>query len=308
MLTPDSTINQILNNSATATLVHDFDLGRDAAPAREAFPLAEINEVLDDVICPLCQSLHGKIMARNSAAYEEFKRPSHINCRRIMVFIGKDEVDLDGEPMTPDFERPPQELLDKHGHFHIDPDKYAQLRIPSRPEARDFIFARGAAGEPGRLLWRPGLSLEALRATLADMAQIAAGSGLPAAEAASAYAGLTYHAACEASYDDFAREFAAHANDWPEVVGDLGDVQYASIPIHAAGDPDTWVATYMEGRSERVALYHPSLPATTRRQGLPDVLVEYDPNAGRVVSVRRIEGGPSQLTDRPGFTALRGGW
>lgn len=169
MRQPEDQITYMLDATANVTVTSNYGLGRDAAMPADEFPLAEISETLDERVCQLCSMLDGQIVRRDSPEYDEFRWPSHINCRRIMIYIGKDEIDIDGEPMQPTFVRPDDDIIAKHGHFHVDPNKYAELRIPSRPEGRDFIFVRGPEGEPGALLWTEGLSDDAIRQTMIDM-------------------------------------------------------------------------------------------------------------------------------------------
>lgn len=169
MREPDDQITYMLEATANVTVTSAHGLGRDAAMPEGEFPLAEISESLDDQTCQLCRMLDGQIVRRDSPEYDEFRWPSHINCRRIMIYIGKDEIGLDGQPVQPAFVRPDDDIIAKHGHFHVDPNKYRELRIPSRPEGRDFIFSPGPKGEPGALLWAPGLSWNGLKSTLLDM-------------------------------------------------------------------------------------------------------------------------------------------
>lgn len=176
MREPEDQITYMLQATASVTVTNNYGLGRDASMPVDQFPLAEISESLDDRVCSLCAHLDGMIIDRNTPSYDEYRWPSHINCRRIMVYIGKDEIDIDGQPMRPNFQAPPRELLEKHGHFHIDPDKYAELRMPARPEGRDFVFSPGQDGQPGALLWMPGLSDQAIKRTIRDMLEA---GGLP---------------------------------------------------------------------------------------------------------------------------------
>ena len=157
MNTIASQIDLILQGTASVTVTSLYGLGREAAMPAEEYPLAQINETLDERTCPLCQYLDGMVVAKSSPDYERYRYPSHINCRRIMVDIHRDEVDETGNPTQPDFKPPDEALLKRYGHFTLDPNKYAELRIPSRPEGRDFIFLRGPAGEPGQLIWLDGL-------------------------------------------------------------------------------------------------------------------------------------------------------
>lgn len=132
-------INEILTLTAQITIQELENAGRvDALPADE-YPNMEIVEEIDDTTCDLCLDMDGQIISRDHPDFDEVQAPAHINCRRIMVGIGRDEVGPDDKDIEPDYERPAQELIDKHGHFMIDKEKYAQLRIPGQPEGRDFV-------------------------------------------------------------------------------------------------------------------------------------------------------------------------
>jgi len=112
--------------------------GVDAAPADE-YPNFEIIEVLDEDSCDLCREMDGMIISRDDPDFELVKDPAHINCRRSLAAVSKDEIGPDGNPLEPDYERPSQEMIDEFGHFMRVPGKYAPLRVPAQPEGRDFV-------------------------------------------------------------------------------------------------------------------------------------------------------------------------
>ena len=149
-------INDILRVTAQITIQELENAGRvDALPADD-YPLMEVVEEIDDATCDLCLDMDGMIISRDHPDFDEVQRPAHINCRRIVVGIGRDEVGPDDKDIEPDYERPAQELIDKHGHFMVD-QKYAQLRVPGQPEGRDFV-ARMFVADKGerhlRIDWR----------------------------------------------------------------------------------------------------------------------------------------------------------
>jgi hypothetical protein len=159
------------------TVTELYNEGRaSAASDRGAYPLAQISERMDERTCPLCQAVDGLILRTDSPEYAEWRQPSHINCRRIMEYIGRDE------PAAPDFQRPDQELIRKHGHYHLDPDKHAELRIPAEPSGRHFVLRwlrREGTGEAARALdWAPWWS----QVSEADRALVLRARVAPAAE------------------------------------------------------------------------------------------------------------------------------
>jgi hypothetical protein len=117
----------------------------------------EIVEEIDDASCDLCMEIDGIIISRQDPDYDEARNPAHINCRRILVGVGAGEVGPDGNPVQPSYERPSESLIEKHGHFMVNRERYAPLRIPAQPEGRDFI-ARPTVDKHGntrlRLDWR----------------------------------------------------------------------------------------------------------------------------------------------------------
>jgi hypothetical protein len=124
--------------TAAATYTEITNLAEDLALPQGEYPLAQIIETLDENICPLCQHLHGKIIQRGTPEWEEYRLPSHINCRRAFAYINQE----DAADNPPDFEPPPPSLLQKHGHFHADPRRYEPLRAPAYADRRHFIVRR----------------------------------------------------------------------------------------------------------------------------------------------------------------------
>ncbi|NUP99348.1 MAG: hypothetical protein HUU35_05775 [Armatimonadetes bacterium] len=110
--------------------------------------------------CPLCVALDGKVFRANSEAARRFTPPLHINCDCIWVEVGDDEEGAE-DWFTPGDEEALAELVEQHGHFVSQPEKYTALRIPAGPSGRDFTLRRGKAGEPGRVEWtRPRYQLD----------------------------------------------------------------------------------------------------------------------------------------------------
>ena len=311
MPTPQAQITESLAGAANATVTQLYGLGRDAEAPADEFPLAQIIERLDlPNVCPLCASVHGMIVDRKSAAFAEFRWPSHINCRRTIVYIGKDEVDETGEPTKPDFQRPHQDIINQHGHFHVDPGKYAELRIPSRPEGRDFIFVRGLQGRPGHLLWRDALSKEAIQATLTDMYKVIEGAELTELAMGERCAALVRHASEAASYENFDDDLDRHRADWLDDSGlFLEDMDYAALPWFLAAHPDTWVCSFLEGGAARIGLFSPRLALPHLENSVHNIAAVYTPRAGRLQQVgMRAAKGPDYFRNQDGFKPIRGNW
>ena len=151
------TINELLRITGSITVQQMENEGRvDAAPLDD-YDLFEIVESITDASCDLCIEMDGMRISRDDPDFEIIKDPAHINCFRLLEAIGRDEVGPDDKPIEPDYERPSDELIDKHGHFMRFPEKYEALKVPAQPEGRDFI-AKPYVGEDGKqhvmLHWR----------------------------------------------------------------------------------------------------------------------------------------------------------
>lgn len=300
MLTPRDQLKLSLAGTASVQVTHLYGLGRDAVSAADPseFPFAQIIEVLDDRICNLCRTLHGLILAKTDPRYHEYKYPSHVRCRRIMVDIGKDEKDDDGSPLKPNFVDPPRELLEKHGHFHINPDKYSALRIPVRPEGADFIYAPGKVGEPHRLIWRQGLSDEARRATISDML----GEITRDPETLSLSANLLRQLALWASEEaDFANLAVAlsHRDDWPQLPDDMG---FTELAYRLSASTDTAVCALVDEGRFRIGYWRATVPMPGFE--CEDVALLFDPYTGQIIELRRRS--KRWFTSHTGFINIEG--
>jgi len=97
---------------------------------------------LETRTCALCRYLDGKVFEAKSAPWNP---PAHINCDCIWIAVEDDEVgDVDAfDPADPAL----ADLVDSHGHFLTNPEKYQPLRIPSAPGGRDFVAVRKKVGD-----------------------------------------------------------------------------------------------------------------------------------------------------------------
>lgn len=130
-----------LTMTAEVTVTDMTNLGEELTLDPDEYPLAQIVETLDTRTCPLCEFLNGKIIRRGTPEWAEYSRPSHINCRRRFVYWHKD-TRVGGQPLRPTFVQPPRDLIRKHGHFHLDPQRYEPLRVPALADRRQFVFKR----------------------------------------------------------------------------------------------------------------------------------------------------------------------
>jgi len=97
--------------------------------------------------CPLCAYLDGRIVPIELA--DQIAIPSHINCDCIWSEVGDAEVGsftlLDTD--SPEYQR----LVQLHGHFQTEPDKYAILSVPASPAGVDFTFRRRKDPQTGEV-------------------------------------------------------------------------------------------------------------------------------------------------------------
>jgi len=73
------------------------------------------------------------------------------NCRHVYVYYAADEPQAQE---VGEFEPPPEEIVDRHGHFVSKPQKYRDLRVPATPEGRDFIVRRVKDPRTGEIVTR----------------------------------------------------------------------------------------------------------------------------------------------------------
>jgi len=304
MLTPPQQLKQSLSGTSSVLVTHLYGLGREAIGMAdiEEWPLAQIVETLDERTCPLCRSLHGMILSKTDPRYHQYKYPSHIGCRRIMVDIGKGEKNDDGTPLTPDFKDPAQELIERYGHFHVDPNKYGALRIPSRPEGCDFIYSRDKATGRYGLVWRPGLSDEARRATIQDMLGEILRDPETLAKSSHLLRQLGMWAAEEADYAAINEVFALARESWPALPQ---DIQLAELAYRLTQYPDTAVCLIEQLGAIRVALWRSEVPMPGNVSA-QDVALLLNPVTGQLIDLRAR---PREwFTRQPGFVPISGPW
>lgn len=151
-----ATLNRSLEATASIATAELYNEGKSAANDPEQFPYARISEHLDGRTCNLCRHVDGKVLPVGSREYGEYRAPSHINCRRILAYIHKDET---GRKDLLEYDPPGEELIRRHGHYHLDPKKHAALRIPAEPAGRNVVVRRVRNLETGRvetrLDWAP---------------------------------------------------------------------------------------------------------------------------------------------------------
>lgn len=147
-------LQKSLQATATITVAELHNEGMAAANNPQEWPFAQISEILDHRTCPLCRRVDGMILRVGTPEYAKWRAPSHINCRRTLIYISREEQNV-----RVDFEEPDAELIRKHGHYHVNPEKHAELRIPAEPAGRHVVVRRVKNLETGeigtRLDWAP---------------------------------------------------------------------------------------------------------------------------------------------------------
>ena len=314
-----SAVNNLLSGTTGALTARLYEIGKDAATDAAEWPLAQIIEHLDKRICDLCRHVNGRIVRKGTAEHARWRLPSHINCRRIMVDIHKDEVDNEGNPTQPDLTEPPagvskeawQKIIGQHGHFLNDPLKYKALRLPARPTGRDFIFARGAEGQPGQLIFARLLPDAILRQTLEQVS-------MPIIEAATngevflpgdgnILTQCARQSANRQWYDHLETDVAHHRADWGAEKM-LSPQEYKQLSGEVL-DSDPWVAA-LNYQSEKygevpaVVFHAPSV--TVGKTQLQDVSLIWDADRATIWHPGRLQ--LDDLTSEPGFRPLSGDW
>ena len=301
MLTPTATLNRLLETTASVQVTDLYGLGRDAVDKADMaeFPNAQCLETLDGKTCPLCRRVHGMIVARTDPRYRQYIHPSHIHCRRIWVFIGAQEKGDDGKPLKPNWVDPDPELVKKHGHFHVDPNKYAPLRIPSRPEGRDFIFTVGKDGQR-KLIWRPGLSAAARRATINDMMSLMLTDPKALSLSGPLLQLLMQWSAEEVDFKDLAGALAFRG-DWPELQTDF---DFVALAYRLSVSEGCEVAAFeLPSGAVRIALYNAGV-LISERTVARDVAMIYDPVAAQIETLQKHT--RATLMSQPAFVAITG--
>lgn len=147
-----------LGATAAVTTQRAFELGKQAgagmwggygieAPADASVAMFE--GPVDECTCPLCRWLVGSRFKVGSDEYYRYMPPIHCNCRHLYIYFHKDAPGARVE-----FNRPPEELVRKHGHFVSQPTKYEPLRVPASPTGRDFIVRRVKDADTGEIVTR----------------------------------------------------------------------------------------------------------------------------------------------------------
>ena len=95
------------------TVSESFNFGRNQGAKVDLIELAQYSAVLDNVTCPLCRFMDKKIIQVDNPDFQKFTPPIHANCRCIWVMLNPKQA---GQASVT-WERPPQELIDRHGQL-----------------------------------------------------------------------------------------------------------------------------------------------------------------------------------------------
>ncbi|MBC7289362.1 MAG: hypothetical protein H5T86_15240 [Armatimonadetes bacterium] len=269
----------------------------------------EFTNAPGDKVCELCRALNGQRIKVDSPN-DRFRPPVHINCRCIPVWIKDDEIDPEtGEPVQPSDFHIPEDLVEQHGQFVARPHQYASLRVPARPEGRDFIFIPGKRGERGRLVWRPGLPDYAVQDAL-----IIAGNNLLAVweeqslspeHFAQAASDLAYHAASRPIHTHWRHDFETHRDNWASHAAVLSEAEYQQLASETVAAPDS-AAVLTSYRGERVVAFFAHRLQIGEYE-YRDVWVDYHLQRGALGHIMRVKKPVKYLRGRRPYTILRGG-
>ena len=133
MLDDVDDFDDILNDNSVIATTTMVNVGRNRAAIIAGSKMAQYSALLDRRTCPLCESLDGMYVEVGSADHLEFTPPIHNRCRCIWVYIGREE-----RMPSVNFERPKQELIDKHGNMTNTAGKTGN-KVPVKPNLKDFF-------------------------------------------------------------------------------------------------------------------------------------------------------------------------
>ncbi len=297
-------VDTILRGTTGSLVAQAWNRGWDEAAPVSEWTHGQRSERNDAVTCPLCRAANGRIVDRRRPDAARWSSAFHINCRGFLIPIHRDERDnlgngpladfpADGDLVVFDPDKDPvpfSELIEKHGHFVSNPERYAPLNVPARPTGRDFIAYRRAGEQHVTLRWRDNLPNPALRETLQDMA---AGFGgrlgvLDIAGDVELAIQILHHASERELFRSLPAMHAEHAGDWIESAGMLSEDDFRSIPRRAIADAGTGLGTHASDAGDvEWFLHNPALPLDAERT-LDDAVVIYRPEAADITDIFRL--------------------
>jgi hypothetical protein len=314
--------DKLLTGTTGALTARTYELGKDDAIPDAEWPYSQIIEHLDKRLCALCRAVHGKIVVKGTPEHARWRLPSHINCRRILVDLHRDQRDADGKPPQPDLREPPDgvsqdawdKLVKQHGHFLNDPKKYEALRCPARPTGRDFIYRAPAPGRKGELVFARALPDGLLRETLKAIASpivteaLAQGAGEVAAVNANVLKQCAQQSANRQWWDHYPHEVGEHAGDWG-VRNQLSEQLYRTLPTEVLqADPDVALSEYHSlkyGWRKSVVFRAHNLKLGHAR--LDEAWVQWDTHSGDLFHVGKLDLGIYQ-GEHADWVTLTGDW
>ena len=308
----DRLVDHLLGTTTGAFETAIYRLGQESALPASDYPHAQIIETLDGAICPLCRAVHGMILDKSKPEYDRWRLPSHINCRRILVDIHRDEVDNEGNPTQGNFREPPDQLIEQHGHFVHRPKKFANLRLPARPTGLDFVVKRGQDGA-ANLVYCRALAEGILRQTLRQsstglVAEALAGVTPRVAELHSRIlTQVAQQGANRQFWDDLATQYRTHAGDWGRQVV-LSQEQYQGLPAQVLANlPDTAVLTQTSAQyGEMQLVVYRARGLSVGGNTLDEVTLVWDVERSQIYRLGRLP--LDDLQSAADWTPLRGDW
>ena len=302
------TIENLIGSTTGVVVTDSFTRGWESAAPEAEFPLAQRSEILDSATCRLCRSVDMRIVRRTDPWYQRFRRQLHINCRGVWLYIDASEVDNEGKPTAPDWpaegetfadedgnEATLQQLIDRHGHFVREPEKYASLNVPARPDGRDVIFFRerlpgGGLAPHVTAKWRDGMPKWAARETLQTMAsgicdpldlQTTPGDMSLALQ-------IMWHAGRAELWQGFKGIMAQRASAWAATAGTLTETELRSLPVQMMQSGEAFVGTHASSAgTPQWLLYAENQPLGPGR-ALDEVAALYRPDWGDFVDLQRL--------------------
>ena len=305
-------VERLLGATTGAFETAIYRLGQESALPANDYPHAQIIETLDGAICPLCRAVHGMILDKSKPEYDRWRLPSHINCRRILVDIHRDEVDNEGNPTQGNFNEPPDQLISQHGHFVLRPKKFAHLRLPARPTGLDFIVKRGEDGAANLVYCRAlaeGILRQTLRQASAGLVTEAIAGVTP--RVAELHSRILTQVAQQGAnrqlWDDLGSQYLRHAGDWGRQVV-ITQEQYQALPAQILANlSDTAVLTQTSAQyGEMPLVVFRARGLQVGAQTLDEVTLVWDVERSQIYRLGRLP--LDDLQASRDWTPLKGDW
>jgi len=119
---------------------------------------------------------------------------------------------------------------------------------------------------------------------------------------------LAYHTARTGLHSHLAHDLAAHADDWRDVLGALGEDEYLDLAASVLSDDESWAALNRHYGRWHVSFWADRLHLPDRGVHIRNVWVDYDLERGQLGHIMAPQDRADYITSRGQFQPLRGAW